>query len=1537
MKKIIKKFTAIIQILIIMTSAVITLFNFSTTTVLAKIPSEWHQMAKLSTSAKQTNFKVYVGSYDVAGEKVIDISNSASDNVRISDYDKWQKNPKYSDSGWANNWLLVDRKSTIYFDYDANITIQRVGTNGIIGTPQNMGTGNSFTFSYGLPEQFRITLSRKKGFVYKEELKESFYVKIRDNNEVYFSEGDNPNAIYENGVIYGRAGETVSFQTKWKNENGGSTGGRNGYFYEIGKTGKIFNVSGYNVTLPPSSVASARFGWMNDYGSVANNRNDGWKIKSSNFVTDAETQNAYTLNVVKHTDTVAGINKDYTLYAKVEKINDNRYGFNTQRNIGLNTLYGTLTLELNLKRADKNIPVVVNEDAGNQVNVTGANNVRYENNKCYMDVELHGNEHRIQVSYYDYLGNKHNTEWHIGEKIEQEKTETYKKTVHVEDKATNKKSSGKKNISDGGSGGGSGSGGGNDSGGGYYSDEDYSSEDYSYDYAESYSCVKPYWERVKREFEQNERKYEYVIQDSRVSGWCLVQRSNPYIQVNPDYIDWHYGLGADGGTFSIDSSIQKEGVYDLFIYTEDYNGNGYVEWTDTLYLGGKYSVKEPVIQLLNNGERDEATGCVSLKYSVENCTQLKYRIIKRENPEEPYDPNIVDTYDSFDGTIVNNPKELNITINPVETGGGVYDVIVYGICRDASDEYLNIRKSFDTKGIECYINPNIQITQNEDELNKKTYKVSTDTIDGVKITDRRYAIVKQSTYGEPVKLTEEQIKNPATVEKIVESGTYTDGQEFEFDISKLGAGYYSLVCYAENDKNGRKFTKFSNILLTNGPSIEYTIRGEDESKGYSDESKYVQYVDISTKDDIAPSCTVQYFASSEDYTKQFDGKLDMDMFYNNNKVKEKSTSINLNNGEKKEIKLTATKGEDKYVYLYALVRPDGPNSTVVNMIRTGAIRLNGKEMELKSIHVGNFDKKEYAIGDTLDIVVTLSHPIDEEQIYPALKIKVGDKELTSTNCKIEGQIATYSFEIDETVPSGEISLEDFEYIGSVSAFYAKDASDYTFRNSIKSTTDIWYNFVDKQGYTVDISRPTIQSVEIDIKANAIDGVDEENHSVKYIKDFENVKITAKYSEEVNGNSIGAYINKGNKILIPIYSSSLDDKTEEVFDITDDLKRNDVSIYDGELIIQSIGGKSYEVNDKAGNNADFEQPYNVIYKLNGEPVNSKIIFDSHVDDAELYVGETRIDDLYGIYNTGVEYKCFAECDLKKNCLDASGLQNVQLNIDYTGQNVPVEVKDCRGNVLTNANYTISSSQTEGFDNVIKYNISADKLPVTFKFNNEELYRVEAIKTDKVGNTSKKSTIIETIDRLSISQEKSGMLNLDEDKMYCLNDIEDSDKKYTLVLKSSDSINFNNVNVYINNEVEPIKYVESTTEGSIVYGKYEFDVNRTGKYEVKVTTKDGEELLKDFVKVMNVYKIGDTDFDGKISISDLAPILKYIAKFDGYRDEVIAYAGNIDGSIRDGKPDLDVTDVRDLAKFLAEDESVIMRRSDKDIPYTNKGGI
>ena len=150
------------------------------------------------------------------------------------------------------------------------------------------------------------------------------------------------------------------------------------------------------------------------------------------------------------------------------------------------------------------------------------------------------------------------------------------------------------------------------------------------------------------------------------------------------------------------------------------------------------------------------------------------------------------------------------------------------------------------------------------------------------------------------------------------------------------------------------------------------------------------------------------------------------------------------------------------------------------------------------------------------------------------------------------------------------------------------------------------------------------------------------------------------------------------------------------------------------------------------------------------------------------------------------------------------------------------------------------------------------------------------------------------------------------------------KISLKALKSKIIDFENVNVSIidnhRNNPQTLNYVKTETEGNVKYGIFEFNVYRGGKYLIKVTNKDGQELLNEYVEVPNVYIIGDTNFDGMINAIDTIYILRYAAKLDDAFNKYVAYAGNVtdhDDLNSRGWPDVDVSDAVLLSRYLAED--------------------
>lgn len=1490
MNKKITKILAIQNILVILLSAIIGLFSFSVTESIAKKDEfDFNEKPRIASLEK---FSIHA-----------DISNVRGGAVQLV----------------RKDYIELDAGSILYIQPTQKLYAYRVEAK--VGNKQVKYFGEDINIinvnDNSLPDEFDIQVSYKSKFItgWNSTTNNKIHVKIRHNNAIWQANA-NRTAAMENGVIYARPEGKIQLSTAWTQSSADNV--RKGY-WEVDNPEFYVDNASNTVSIPKRIGAKTQVTWKNNYGASL----PSITIIASNMVTDGINATCYSVGISGH---ITGSSR--TVYKNVD-------GYNVQKEIGLNLKNdGDYSLEINLGKefsgkesyiANANYANINLSDISGKKIISKEPEYIYNDDKNSCVIRLGISEPGIlKFTYFDYKNQSHEGYWYITDydnveqKSKESKDDIEEPTKPSESGDVYIPANGGNNSNNGNSNNGNN----NNSGGNVPA---------SVEETPVIHIVPGY--NVSWTFEGNKIDFDVTTSDSDETMWTIQRRTNERFPV-PIYGVTYGCYGIDNGHFTIDSSaVSPEGVYDVLLFTRN-GDDGYFTRLLTTRLGGKYVVKEPVISLVDNAVRNENTGAITYKYKTENCTEVKYKVIKRDDPNVEYDHSILNTYDGFDGEIAKNPNELTITINPLVTGSGTYDLVIYGINRDKSEDYKYLYRSADQTGIVCNIDPKIKIEKETDTLNKIAYRVSASALDNIEIKERYYAIAKLDHYGEEVSPSIDEMKNPGQNSKIVKSGNFNDGDLIELSTENYGVGYYALLLYAKSSEGIEKYTRISSIMLSEGSDINYTILGEDENQAGSSTSRYVQNVDFVVTNDLTTESDFTYFVSENDYTTLYKEGVSQGIFYNSS-VKEEQITKTVKNGEKFRITLNSEKGVRKNVYIYAMSRPHGPNSSNVCVIRTGSICLDGTDMDVNSIYIKDYQKKKtYKAGDELDVIVELNHEVEPATMhfFPMLQLKVGDTILNPSELGSADNKVIYTYQITESTPNGEIKIEDFNYLADGDGFYGEDAPDYSYTKKLKDYF-FMYDFVTGNEYVIDTTPPKVESIYVEIFADAIDGTDKKGNAVKYVKDFKGVKVVGRYTEEVTGAGTSAYLDKGNKTNIHVFSYEDGNRTSEEFDFTNLLLCSENSKFEGTLELSGYGSQFDTITDLAGNRIDYTNLPNAVYRLNGQTIDgSKVIFDSSVIAPELYVGNTRISES-GIYNTGLVYTCFAEFNSPDNYEDISGLTDtVDLGITYEGI-TPVAVYDNEGNEIEN-NYTIANTDEAGISSVT-YHLRPEKLPVTFKFDDEGVHNIKAIKTDKLGNKSEIEYEIEAKDHIEVSQNETGLLNIDNNKMYCLYDMEDNEKVYTITLKS-DVVDFEDINLYVQKTDEnstECEKIETKSVENTNYGKYQFKVNRSGKYVIYAVDKDDNVVFNGFVEAKNVYIIGDVDFDGKITSSDVIQILRYIVKFEDVKDDItIPYAGNINGNkLSNGKPDLDVMDAVKLARFLAEDPYVTFRRSDKDTGY------
>ena len=1068
-----------------------------------------------------------------------------------------------------------------------------------------------------------------------------------------------------------------------------------------------------------------------------------------------------------------------------------------------------------------------------------------------------------------------------------------------------------------------------------YSDDKGGGSTPGYTPVESYSPgIEVSWEAT--EWYDKEMLYiDVKTTNSEDTAWTLVKRTNVNVASKTKGATYTtYGL--DNGRIAINTQDKEEGLYDVILYTsEDTSGYGHFNIIATEYMGGKYTVHQPSVTLKEKGQPDELTGEVTYTYTMENCTAYKYKIIKRDDPNQSFDYDKLKNtgYDSFDGKEVlldeyGTKTDVPITIKPLETGSGTYDIVVYVINRAANDGQRNIYYPIVSDKIEANVNPTISFNYEKNSMSNKQVKISTKAFAGAEITERYYKIYKTERYSN-AKCTAEDIK--------AENKTFKDGDVIELDYDELGAGWYKIACYVK-DSEGRE--KISTITqdISKGTDIKFEIEGEQEGSTSALYPRYVQNVNITATSETNDKVRLSYFTSTENLADKETGKIGAEIF---NDSKYEIKTVDVENGESITATIKAIEGEEgKNVYLYVMANPIGPNYSNATILRTGSIRIDGTPLKLTSMYVENngtiSEKKSYGLGQKLTIVAEFNHDIAKSgYLKPYLIAKVNGKTLILNPEKIEGNKIKFTKVIDEECENGTITIEKLDMNDPIPG---KDAKEYTFDGDLSKIT--WYDFVSKLNYTIDTKIPEIESYEIQINADESKIISDDENNVKYIKDIKDAKLVINYSEEISGKLTMVMLNKGDKEAFNVTADKLTDNEERIkdeYDLTEQLNSEELKKFEGEVALNSIWEIGQSVKDDAGNllgeipeKAELRE--NTTYILNGEKLeNTKLVLDSSVYEPEVYVGSTRITE-NGKYNVGTTFKVFAEFNSEENCKDASGLkENIIFNI-YRKEENEVVISDKDGNELVNTQentyFETENSNNPSYDKVDKYILKAEQLPITFSLEDEGKYFIEAEKEDNLGNKASKELELDISQSLSIDRENSGLLNINDNEMHCINNLNEDQKIYTVTIHAEDpDFEFENVKVYTydakRNKVEAEFAGSEATENG-VDAKYEFTIYKSGKYAIDVEKEeevDGNietsNLLKDSIEFDNVYMIGDLDQDGIITSLDAVFITQMLVT------EVTkhgAYAGNVTNHTErtaQGWPRIDISDAVTLAKYYTGD--------------------
>lgn len=1010
--------------------------------------------------------------------------------------------------------------------------------------------------------------------------------------------------------------------------------------------------------------------------------------------------------------------------------------------------------------------------------------------------------------------------------------------------------------------------------------------------------------------DKNELTFDVNIDNCTGSKFKMIKRTNQSVctALQSNYYDFD-GIGyAVPDHFKEEYNIKdfEDGVYDFVVFAKNGDDSNYASYAvGPYYLGEKEYIEIPEITPLNDKNViDKKSGINKYSYSVKNCTNLKYLVIKRKDPSKAtdYDEYAQAGFDAFKGTEIKNPKEFSIQINATETGSGVYDIIVWGI--NNYKEYDNFVAYL---GVKINVEPivSISVDNKENKVNYKKIDISSKSIDKDQIKKSYYYIHKKSSKSDYASPQITTITNPQNARKPDVGGEFKGETTLVIDDSqKFGTGYYDVTVYAEDEFGTCKLEHYSNILIDHGPGIDINIEGEETGEVSSISNRSKQTINIVPNDiDDNEELTVKYFVTNEEkYTEKDLQESGKKLFENAQVLKAKAK-----NGENLKLDIYAEDGKDENKYVYIQVTD---KYGVSSFSRTGSIRLNGNDLQLNRIYsldeLNTTEKIGYGLNNVY--TVTLQFDRDLDNNFPDLYMKFGEYETKQDKAVVNKNEITYYYTITEKYGNGEISIGNIDY--SKNAFKESNSSK-EYKKDIKTDKNV-KNDVDSY-YIVDTTRPEVESIEFQIKSGDKNVVRDEANNLIYMTDFEDFKIVVKYTEPIKGIGAAIRLTKGGKLYIGNYPIDKDTRDEDIYDFTDLLKEEDINKFEGDIVFEDFIALISDARDSNNNRVKYVGN-NIKYTLDGVDVsNKKIIFDSSVYQPEIYTNTTRVEeDVTFIKDT--EFTCFAEFNEKQNYEDVSGLKDIKLQISHNSE---IAVKDKNNNIVQPT--SVANSQQNN-SKISTYKITdTNILPVSFVANEVGTYKIVATKEDNLNNKSENEKEIVIKDGVSIIKEESG-LSLDKEEYYNFKLLTEKENEFNLLLNIENTTP-DNVKVYVEDKTgkkELLKLIKQENEDSAIKAQYKFNIYKGGQYNIKVENLNKKILLNDYITVDNVYIVGDIDNDGKVTVKDLVELMRYLARFSGYDTYQRRYAGDIDGN--------GTTDVRDavlLARFVGQDIQVYVK--------------
>ncbi len=1076
---------------------------------------------------------------------------------------------------------------------------------------------------------------------------------------------------------------------------------------------------------------------------------------------------------------------------------------------------------------------------------------------------------------------------------------------------------------------------------------------------------KPVPEFGKMSIEKSGNKITQTVQlYNTTEALCfLAPKKWRYIQNSYGYADYYdlYLSGKAGFPYNIvynspssisltyDVSKVPDDEYDFYVVAK----NGTNEYFNALpwgeyKLGPSYGLKKPVFgDDAQKNWNEEHSNVEFILNNIKNTTEFKYKFYNMDIPAEKAEyervfDNIHDiTYDQFNGTkntnISNGTAKFTLSYNSNYKEGN-YNIIIMGKNSDSAIRHV-VGKSVGRLekaapviyGIEAH-------SVGAYGLERKEVRIITATNSLDPISELSYWVRKFDTKEE----FDEANKQKPTKDELIQA--YGEPIKYETDINtkpiieQNGVGYYQIIAYAKNTANKETIYPSGPMYFGNAPEISYTIEGEPEGQLYSSTLNDNKTIKVKINDKENDDCTVEYFVSEQCIMNSDDPstKLTINDFKDNKIITDKTQITKLENvksGDEILITIENTPGKETDKYLYVLAKD---TTGAYNILQTGTIKVDGTELELESIYVN--DKIEengnaktiYGIGSDLEIHVMFNHPILNENL-PDMYIN-SKHTRKQDSVEVDSNELIYHFIINENDPIfnlvNYIALE-----GTVKDTYTNQSALTFDGKNIDDEINAVIN-----NYLIDAEPPKINNISILVSADEEMTYTDDQQNI-FVAQCDEVKVKVVYDDDaLTGQGKDLVLTKGNNKTITVpwdeqARTTENGKTVDIYTVPVEEINNDETLSEGILsvnsFVQNVDDEDL-LKDTAGNviNTDINN-CQIEYYLNDTKVeNENLFFDTTIYAPEIYLGDNKIEETRARYATGSEFTLFAEFDNEENCADISGIAKTEVFVVYKEEESTPIVTDKNG-------LEIEATQTE-YEKTTNlhykiYSLENEMLPIKMKLDNIDVYQVTMQKQDHAGNTAQKREVLSINNKVLMSKATSG-LNISDGEDKNFTTLSAEEKIYTLNLKLVD-ITSDEIKVHVNataenlaGTIEPQESVEDNqihyegkkTINHVEYDQYTFTIPSTGKYQITVTDNSGEQnLLTEYIEFKNIYKYGDFNNDGTISVIDFNYLLRYLARFETQEDITrrIELAGDIDG---DGE--INILDAVLLARVVGEDQSV-----------------